>query len=116
MGDPVRFDIWGVVIRGAISEAVQFLAAFRPGLSRLDQHKEVNASVVRQVPILLLEGLSWGKVQQLKQSLPLWARNITVLQEGYTPEEGQYTRYCAKHDLFYGGCLGCHVCEGFYQP
>ena len=112
MEDPIRFDLWGVVVKEELGQCNEVIASFRPDLSRLEALKLTNKSAVDSAQVLLLRGAAWQNIQKFVRSPPSWLTSITVYQEGWEPSD--QTEHCGKHDLWYGGCLGCHVCSGFY--
>jgi hypothetical protein len=116
MEDPIQFDVWATVNAGCIALAVEALGHLRPELSSLDLRKLINRSVTTNAQILIAPDLRWSEVQNLRRTLLTWANNLSVFQQDYTPEDAATSNYCRIHNLVYGGCLGCHVCSGFYVP
>jgi hypothetical protein len=112
--NPVRFDGWCVVRQGLTTDAVAALLASRPGLSELDARRQVNRSVTTGSFILLLEAASWDLVTRLRRDPPNWVGVVRVYQQGFSPDEMQNLNFCPVHELYHGGCLGCHVCSGFF--
>jgi hypothetical protein len=116
MEDPIKFDVWATVNVGCVRPAVEAIGQLRPNLSPLELHKLINKSVTTNTQILIAPHLGWSEVQVLKRALPTWAKDFGVFQEAYTPHNTASSNYCQIHSLVYGGCLGCHVCSGFYVP
>jgi hypothetical protein len=118
MEDPGGFDLWARVLRGAMRQAAPLLAEWRPELTPLALHRELNRSKVNSELILIARRLTWSQAQHFRQSPPSWACDIKLFQEDYGPgdwdEPNPYRNYCAVHRYYYGGSEGCHVCSGCY--
>ena len=114
MEDPIRFDAWctlGDVFR---EQVISDLLASRPNKTELDLRIEINRAANSATPILAATGMSWSRAQELRACPPAWAAKVELFQEGLLPTDTLW--HCDEHGLFYGGCLGCHVCSGFYVP
>ena len=115
MEDPVRFDLWGVVKPGQGHEAADWLSAQgRAGMSRLQILLSTNRSSGTGQPLLLASHLSWQEVQRIKGLALPWVEDLQIFLEHYTPDDQPFLDHCRVHDLFHGGCSGCHVCNDFY--
>ncbi|MBX7220001.1 MAG: hypothetical protein K1Y36_08640 [Blastocatellia bacterium] len=118
MEDPGFFDIWGTVQRGSHQPAVAFLSIHQPRLAALEIRKRVNCSAVQGVRIPILKEVGWQVVLDFRKSPPHWLPNIMVMQEACHPDSfaapSRFQSYCEKHDYYFGGCCGCHVCNGFF--
>ena len=117
MEDPVKVDIWGQVRKGFTEEAVKFVREYRLFLSELEVRKQVNQSVVKGERILVVEKVDWKTVQQIYCDSPQWLFGILLLQEDYLPQDfeplSNCKNYCSIHHFYFGGSLGCHVCNCF---
>ena len=111
MEDPIRFDIYGKVDPRTRAEAVVFLKSVNVYSSEIEVRKAVSESCQKNMRIQLARSVTWSSANQFEQSCN-WANQIVFCQEGYWPDDGVY---CKRHNLYYGGVLGCHVCEGFYK-
>ncbi len=120
MEDPVSFDVWARVSRGAIRDAATFVAAWQPQLTALEVHSEINRSIVQGDLILIARQLTWSQSERIRHTSPEWATDIHLYQEDYGPDDwdsfSNWNNYCDRHALYFGGCLGCHVCNGYYLP
>jgi hypothetical protein len=74
----------------------------------------VNNSAVRGDWVLVMSSATWRQVEAFRREIRVWCREVRVYQEGYGPSDEQ-TDFCSRHQFYYGGCLGCHVCSGFYE-
>jgi len=111
MEDPIRFDVWGTIAKGAFAVAKDELQSSDPGLPRLELLKRINKSIVEHKLIRVVTGIDWSQAQELLSNRPAWLESAAVFQEGYGPEDAAL-HFCPAHNLYYGGILGCHVCRG----
>ena len=118
MEDPCRFDVWAQIIRGAAHDAALFVSEWRHSLTPLELRREINRSMVQGEAILIASRVTWSQAQHIRDTPPSWASEIGVYQENYGPKDFahpmRFRGHCKSHDLFYGGSLGCHVCNGFF--
>ena len=112
--DPVRFDIWVTVRPDAAAKAVAELLRLDPRVREVEVRRRVNRSCREGVFIPLAACLPWSRVLATRAAPPAWAVELQCYQEGYSPDHPP-AGYCPQHDLHYGGCLGCHVCSGFFE-
>lgn len=112
MEDPISFDVWAKVTPGNREAAVRALSSLRPELKRHEVRMLVNRSVAQDEAILVAEGRGWDFVQTFGKLSSDWLDAILVYQRGWNP--GNRTSHCPTHQFNYGGCLGCHVCSGFF--
>lgn len=113
MEDPVRFDIWVTVRSGAAAEAVADLLPLDPQVPEVEVRRRVSRSWRQGTFILLAARVSWSQVLAVRLTPPAWAAELRFYQEGSSPDLPP-AGYCPEHDLHFGGCLGCHVCTGFF--
>src|SRR5437016_5669787 len=113
MEDPVRFDLWVRVAPGRHSQATCYLADHCPELSRPVILRTTKASAVDGAWALAGKAMTWSAVQEFRNEPPDWSMEHRIYQEGYGPTDVE-AEHCREHDLFFGGCLGCHVCGGFF--
>jgi hypothetical protein len=111
--DSTRFDVYGKAALGATAAAVDALLASGVYSSEMAVRIAVQESLRGGTPILIGVGLSWHAAQALRSSHRPFSE-VLVVQEGCSV--GDRAPYCALHELFYGGCLGCPVCSGDYVP
>jgi hypothetical protein len=114
MEDPVSFDIWCLPYPEQREASVRAVMAAHPEKSRARCLVLVSRAVRECRPLLAFRDLSWAEVTALRSEPPAWAESVIVVQAGCDPQTGGLS-YCETHDLRYGGCLGCHVCTGFYR-
>lgn len=112
--DPIHFDIWGIVRKGANEKAVQWMLTAKTWPSLLEIRKAANLSTTKHQSIRIVRFITWSDVTNLRKDTPEWLESFEVFQEGYTPFDKAKISYCSDHDLYYGGVCGCHVCTGFF--
>ena len=112
MEDPVSFDVWAKVTPRNREVAVGELSSLRPGLKRIEVRMLVNRSAANDEAILVAEDQGWDFVQAFKKLASDWLEEILVYQNGLKP--CGRINHCSIHQLNYAGCLGCHVCTGFF--
>ena len=111
MEDPVQFDILALIRQNRQRDAEKALT-LTLGLPRLDLLKLINRSTKGE-KMTIARALSWSEVEHFRRNVPDWVEEYSICQEFYTPESA--TEYCPIHDLRFGGCIGCHVCNNFYR-
>jgi len=111
MEDPIQFDILVHIRKGKQRDAERALTASLE-IPRLELLKRINQATKGNW-MTVLHGASWVEVEEFRQHVPDWVQDYSVCQEGDSPESA--TAYCEEHSLWYGGCLGCHVCNDFYR-
>jgi len=110
--DPIRFDIWGTVIPTR-REAALIAARERGGyVSEIELRKAIGASCRSKIPVRVAKSVSYSLAMDFMRHSSASLHGQALYQEGFTPED--QTAYCEKHCFHFGGCLGCHVCRGFY--
>lgn len=113
MEDPVRFDIRVTVKPGSAAEAVADLLPLDPQVPEVEVRRQVSRSWREGTFILLAARLPRSRVLEIRAAPPAWAADLRCYQEGYSPDLPP-AGYCPQHDLHFAGCLGCHVCTGFF--
>ena len=124
MEDPIMFDLWACVLRGNGKQAIEEMFDWCvnnptfPEFNLRESRFAVNRSMVQGESVQIARRRTWSQAQSIRTNPPAWAQDIRLYQEGYEPEKFIYPRRfkgsCEVHDFFYGGCLGCHVCRGFF--
>jgi hypothetical protein len=112
MEEPIRFDLWGRVRPAVPTSAARWLLELRPALTELAARRLIAHGRLSSDPCQLLTSCSWPSVQAILGNLPDWIGDASVVQEGYAPSQAAH--FCELHQLRYAGCLGCHVCRGFF--
>lgn len=112
MEDPIKFDVWGRLVPSAYAVALAAIRATEVYSGELELRKALNNARHGGFTLKVATGMSWSVAHQfLKNSF--WLQEPVLYQEGCSPADHLF--YCAKHKLYFGGCLGCHVCSGFYE-
>lgn len=111
MEDPVRFEVWGKIIPEMRAEALAALRIHSGRPSELELRKSVMTAVRENQPLLVSSALGYQAAQELTASLANAFSELVLCQEGWEPDSGLY---CPLHNFHFGGCLGCHICQGGY--
>ena len=116
MNEPlvVTFDVWANVDRAHAVQAREVIQRSRPDLSRTELLKMIARGASSNEPFLVTRGVSWGDAQRLREDFKIVGGTVTIYQHDFGPNLGT-SHYCSIHDFFYGGCLGCPVCRGWFK-
>lgn len=112
MEDPIKFDLWGKILAGERDRALSVLRSHKLYDSELELRKTVQSAVRCNAPVRVSSAMGYTEVTAFAGAVSSIFAELAVYQEGWTPHDK--SQYCEQHDLHYGGCLGCHVCSGFY--
>jgi len=116
MEDPITFDLWGRSDGQHREDVLKTLSRTRPESARRELVREVAASVTADHWVLIAQDMSWATVQSMKDDIAADATvvfdEVCVFQCGYAPPDRSKMGRCRVHQLYYGGVLGCPVCEG----
>lgn len=112
MEEPIRFDVYAVILPELRGEAVKGLNESDIYQNEFEVRKAVMKSCSSSRHIQVARSLTWSEANQFKKRVS-WCNQFHFCQEGYWLDDK--ITYCYKHNLYYGGILGCHVCNGFYQ-
>lgn len=85
-------------------------------MSKADVLREVSNSLRSGTPVLFATGLGWEETARARLEAAAELTKVETFQEGYGPQDESSLEYCPKHDLSYGGRLGCPVCGRRHQP
>ena len=111
MEDPIRFDVHAKFTEPSVGLPISQLVSSGAYKSELQARKAMNKSRQTGEHVLVARSQGWSQAVALTQCFSA-ASDPRITQEGYIPSEAP--NYCAEHHLYYGGCLGCHVCGAFY--
>jgi hypothetical protein len=111
--DPVSFDLWGKIVSDKRSIAIKEISSLRPTLMQIEVRILVNNSIFNDDHILVVGNKGLDFVQTFQALSIDWLEDMCLYQYGCQPQDK--TRYCKLHKLHYGGCLGCHICTGFFM-
>ena len=112
MEAPIKFDVWAKVTPGSENEIINLVREKSTYKSELEIKKVVNLSKISNEVLLIARSQSYNEAMKLLENLRKILKDSMLCQEGWTPADSP--NYCKKHELHYGGVLGCHICEGFY--
>ena len=110
MEGQITFDLWGEPAASRRTQALDFLSTNAPHLSRIDMLREYVAAISTHVPMLIAEDLDWQSLLILKARAAMAFDKVATYQSGYPPGRAEL-RECSIHLLYYGGVLGCPVCD-----
>jgi hypothetical protein len=111
MEDPIAFEVWLAIGPDKKSEAQLFLQRVRPEMPRLPLRQLVAKAALGSEMVRVAGELGWQEALALKAEAEAVGR-VAVYQAGYGPFDDQRLHRCPEHDVRYGGCLGCPVCDG----
>jgi hypothetical protein len=115
MEDPIAFDLWGAVIPEHKEQAVAKIGELRPDLSRPAILREIILAPVPDRQVLIARDLAWDTARLLREQLVTQFEHLQVYQTGYGPSDVSGLKECPVHQIYYGGVLGCPVCDGWFR-
>ena len=110
MEDPITFDIYVEFQSESKKEIEAYLQKYFKKKSSFEIKKTILSSITAKKPLLIRTELAWKEVLELREEQESWFTKV------FTTQHQCYigNSYCEKHDLYYCGIFGCHVCEDFY--
>lgn len=114
MEDRIRFNLWGKIVQQRREEALSTIRSQAVFPTEMELRKAVSSSLRANREVKISSALGYRAVQELAASLTGIFSELTYCQESYDPSGGK--AFCPTHNFHFGGCLGCHVCQGFYEP
>lgn len=115
MEDPITFDVWGRLRPGMGEVARALLHEARPGASRLSILQSI-AKAPTPDGLLIIEGIGWAAAEEWRARASEAFERIELYQSGHSPSRQAHLQLCPIHRLYFGGVLGCPVCQDFYVP
>jgi hypothetical protein len=113
MEEPISFNLWGKIIPSRRKEAIDFIRQQSVFPSEIELRKAVMASIANDRAMQISVALGLSSIRTLEAAAGNIFDYFTLCQEGYGPAGKE--AYCPIHNLHFGGCLGCHICSGFYR-
>jgi len=80
-------------------------------VGELQARLAVNNAIRNGTRLKLTSRMTWSQARAMCGIA--WAVDLAICQEACGLEG---SRYCVRHQYYYSGCAGCHVCSGFYEP
>jgi len=111
MEDPIRFDVWAKIAPSAREDALAALRANGVYVSEIELRKAVSESIRNDALVKVAKYLPLSTAENIMAN-SAWLSEPRLYQEGYSDSEK--AQFCPKHELHFGGCLGCHICRNFY--
>ncbi|WP_265215825.1 hypothetical protein [Herbaspirillum lusitanum] len=112
MEDAVTFDVYAKAFAPHAEFSALVVTANVYG-SELKARAAANEAKQLGGQVLIGKHIGWAQARAIVAKVA--GRSATeIMQAGYFPSET--SQYCSEHDLHYGGCLGCHVCNNFFVP
>ena len=111
MEEPIRFDVWAKIIPAQRKDALAAIRAQKVYLYESELRKALDNALRTGKPVRVAKSLSFSAVESFIRDSK-WLAEPMLCQESFLPSEA--SGFCEKHNLHFGGCLGCHVCSGFY--
>jgi len=113
MEEPIKFNLWGRIIPDKRMDALDFVRKQAVFSSEIELRKAVMSAIQANEQMQISAAFGLRAVTDLANSLSMIFTDLTLCQESYWPAGAR--TYCAAHNLHFGGCLGCHICSGFYR-
>lgn len=114
MEDPVKFHLWAKVKTERRAQALTFIQGQSIFSSEIELRKAVSQSVMNDIRIQISSAHGYNAMQSLMNEAEVLFTDMALCQESYAPVATDSPAYCGKHKFHFGGCLGCHICSGFY--
>ena len=114
MEDPIKFHLWAKLKAEMRAEALSFIQDQAVFSSEIELRKAVSRAVMNNRRMQISSAHGYRETQSLLEVAEAMFTEITLCQESYAPVETDPPAYCATHKFHFGGCLGCHMCSGFY--
>jgi hypothetical protein len=112
MEEPITFNVWGKLVRGSYETALTAIRATKMYSSELELRKALNNARHGGVAFKVAAGMSWSASHEFMKNSS-WLQQPILYQQGCSPSD--HLAHCEMHKLYFGGCLGCPVCQGFYE-
>ncbi len=112
MEDPIKFDVWGKLMRGSYEAALTAIRETKMYTSEFELRQAVNRARHEGIAFKVTTGMSWAAAHEFMKNSS-WLQTPVLYQERLSPSDR--LEFCEKHNLYFGGALGCHVCRGFYE-
>lgn len=110
MEEPIVFDVWGRVPH----EPTARRAA---AIDRVAQLRRIDRLQAGDAATLIGERLTWTVASALRREWGDVLGALELFQSGYGPADRDALLWCLRHEVYFGGVLGCPVCSGFIaQP
>jgi hypothetical protein len=113
MEDSIQFDLYGSIKKDETDAAKVGLSKTRSDLNCSDVLKLINSSINSSSQLIIAYNLGLSRAEDLIKSIS-WSDDLTLLQAGWSPDDANL-QHCERHNFYYGGCLGCHICSNNYQ-
>jgi hypothetical protein len=112
--DPVRFDVWALVVPSRREEAVDILRAASPNESELAVRLLVNGAVRRSERVLVARGLGYAAAREVVDSPGAAFHGARLVQAHDTYRDDM--AFCLRHGLSHRQGARCNVCWDFFVP
>jgi hypothetical protein len=113
MEEPVQLNLWGRVVPDRREHALAVIRKQSVFPSEIELRKAISSAVQEGRQMQISSALGYKEVNELAASIGDIFSDLTLCQEGYGPTGGK--AFCPTHNFHFGGCLGCHICQGFYR-
>jgi hypothetical protein len=115
MEEPVSITLWGKINPKMRQEALSFVRDQGVFPSEIELRKAVMSAIQTDEQMQISSALGYRAVRDLAATSASMFSDMTYCQEGYWPIPNPGDSYCEKHNFYFGGILGCHICSGFYR-
>jgi len=114
MEDPIKFHLWAKLKAEKRAEALAFIRDQAVFQSEIELRKAVSQAVMNNTRMQISSAHGYSATQLLLGQAVAIFTEIALCQESYAPVATDSPAYCVEHNFHFGGCLGCHMCSGFY--
>lgn len=114
MESPVKFNVWGVINASRREEALSTIRKQGIHRSEIELRKAVSRAVQNNRTLQISAAIGYQSAKEFVRRIDDVFMGLTYCQEGHAPSLDKRL-FCEKHNFHFGGCLGCHLCSGFYQ-
>lgn len=116
MEEPIVFDVWGRVPHEPAARRAAVIDRVAQ-LRRIDRLLALRV-VVRagDAATLIGERLTWTVASALRREWGDVLGALELFQSGYGPADRDTLQWCLRHEVYFGGVLGCPACSGFIAP
>lgn len=116
MEDPIQFSLWGKPTQKTRKRVEAMLAAAWPDEPRVNILRIVKRALATDTSVCFADSLGWSDTQKIRDNATELFSEIQVFQAGYGPDDEDSMSMCDVHSIFYGGCLGCPICDNTHEP
>ena len=108
METPIDFEIWGTV-NTPLTVAIDIFIQCNPETARPEAMRTLLRSRSLGESVALASQVRWVDCQATRSILGVIAQDLVIYQTGWGRDPNAI--WCPLHEVYYGGCLGCPICD-----